>query len=117
MNETIQAGQKARVVKRYERVYPNPLVMQAGDEIRVEREDDDGWWWSVHLDGRSGWVHESLFTRTGTVGAALRDYSAIELTVEEGEEVTLGELLGGWYWVTNTAGESGWVPKEHLAGL
>ncbi|HEX8682867.1 MAG TPA: SH3 domain-containing protein [Ardenticatenaceae bacterium] len=68
----------------------------------------------VHPDGRSGWVPEGYFARGGSVGVAQRDYLAVELTVEEGEEVALGELGNGWYWVTNEAGERGWVPAAHL---
>ncbi len=115
MSEAFE-GRRARVTARYGRVYPDPIVMQAGDEVRVEREDEEApdWWWCVHPDGRSGWVPEGYFTRGGSVGVAQRDYSAVELTVEEGEEVALGELVNGWYWVTNAAGERGWVPAAHL---
>jgi hypothetical protein len=116
MSGAFEVGRRARVTARYERVYPDPIVMQVGDEVRVEREDEEapGWWWCVHPDGRSGWVPEAYFVRGGSVGVAQRDYSAVELTVEEGEEVALGELVNGWYWVTNAAGERGWVPAANL---
>jgi hypothetical protein len=41
MSEVFEGGRRARVTARYERVYPDPIVIQAGDEIRVEREDEE----------------------------------------------------------------------------
>ena len=43
-----------------------------------------------------------------------RDYTATELTVEEGETVTVLLMESGWGWATNESGQSGWVPLTHL---
>jgi uncharacterized protein YgiM (DUF1202 family) len=43
-----------------------------------------------------------------------RPYTATELSVEEGEAVTVLLTESGWAWATNESGESGWVPLEHL---
>lgn len=116
MPQNTEAEPTACVTSPYQRVYDDPIVMQAADEIRVEREDEEGpgWWWCVHPDGRSGWVFETFFERDGPRGVALRDYSALELTVDAGEDLTLHELAGGWYWATNIQGKSGWVPAEKV---
>jgi hypothetical protein len=116
MTSNVEHGQKARVTAAYFRAYDDPLVMKAGDTLWVQREDEEGpgWWWCVHPDGRSGWVYDTFFRREETRGIALRDYSALELTVEEGEDLTLGEFAGSWYWATNTRGESGWVPATNV---
>lgn len=44
-----------------------------------------------------------------------RDYTATELSVEEGETVTVSFEESGWGWATNESGQSGWVPIEWLA--
>ena len=43
-----------------------------------------------------------------------REYTATELSVEEGETVTLLLVESGWGWATNESGQSGWVPLEYL---
>ena len=43
-----------------------------------------------------------------------RDYTATELSVEEGETVTVLLMESGWGWATNASGDSGWVPLDHL---
>jgi hypothetical protein len=40
----------------------------------------------------------------------LRDYTAKELSVPTGAEVTLGEAMNGWVWVTAADGSAGWIP-------
>jgi uncharacterized protein YgiM (DUF1202 family) len=44
-----------------------------------------------------------------------RDYSGAELSVHEGDEVTVAIVESGWVWVTNQSGRSGWIPADHLA--
>jgi hypothetical protein len=43
-----------------------------------------------------------------------RPYTATELSVEEGETVTVLLVESGWAWATNESGQSGWVPLEYL---
>jgi hypothetical protein len=42
------------------------------------------------------------------------DYTAAELPLQAGETITLHHEENGWYWATNTAGRSGWVPSTHI---
>jgi len=46
-----------------------------------------------------------------------RDYAATELSVEQGETITVDFVESGWAWATKESGQSGWVPLEHLAFL
>ena len=43
-----------------------------------------------------------------------RDYTATELSVDEGETVTVLLMESGWGWASNESGRSGWVPLEYL---
>ena len=45
----------------------------------------------------------------------LRDYTAQELGVRAGTEVSLGEAIHGWVWATDTDGHAGWIPLTCLA--
>jgi hypothetical protein len=45
----------------------------------------------------------------------LVDYTTAELPVRVGEMLTLHYEESGWYWATNAAGQSGWVPQTSLA--
>jgi len=44
-----------------------------------------------------------------------RPYTATELSVEEGETVSVLLVESGWGWATSESGQSGWVPLECLA--
>ena len=63
----------------------------------------------------TGWVPESYLRIDGEKGLALRNYSSAELSVKKGELVYLVESMGGWTWVLNANGNSGWVPDEKIA--
>jgi len=70
--------------------------------------------WCTNREGEGRWVPESYLDRTGDIATARCDYSAVELTVTTGEELVLEKEAGDWYWATNQAGYSGWVPAEHV---
>ena len=46
--------------------------------------------------------------------AITRDYDAVELSVEPGDELAVHGALAGFLWVTAADGRSGWVPAEHV---
>ena len=78
--------------------------------------DFPGWIWATSLaSGKSGWVPEQFLSIDGDRAQSLRDYSARELSVSEGEIVTIREELLGWALVETESGASGWVPGSHLA--
>lgn len=105
----------------YQAQYPDPIHMQAGDEIEVSDKQDLWdkrpewvWVWCTNRQGKSGWVPKGYFAQHGTTGTALRDYAATELTVHAGEEVAVEQEESGWAWCTNSQGQSGWVPLTYI---
>ena len=108
----------ARVLKSYTTQYPDPIVLSKGDAVVVGERDTDfpGWIWATAVaTGKSGWVPEHFLLITGELAESRRDYSARELTVSEGDIVTIREEILGWALVETEAGGAGWVPLSHLA--
>jgi hypothetical protein len=46
----------------------------------------------------------------GQEGVMLPDYAAKGLSVRTGAEVTLGQAMNGWIWVTAADGCAAWIP-------
>jgi len=105
-----------RVVSDYRTPYPDPVTLKAGDVLTIGDQHSPwpGWIWCTDRDGKSAWVPESYVEREGNTGTMRRDYDATELSVRAGEELAIGEEESGWFWCTNQAGQSGWVPAEHV---
>jgi len=112
-------SERYRVVKSYESPYTEPLTLPKGERLRWEPRECEwpGWIWCTTAGGASRWVPESWVEQEGEFCALQRDYTATELSVEEGETVTVESEESGWGWATNESGGSGWVPSEHLALL
>jgi len=116
MNEQSKKLRNATVAKDYHAQYSDPIVMRSGDEIVLGERDTENvdWIWSTSSDGRSGWAPVIYLSIDGGSGRALRDYSAMELTATAGEVIEICEEHSGWVLATNSRGESGWLPAEHL---
>lgn len=111
---------KARVIKQYRRQYPNPIEVRTGQRVDVGREDTEfpGWKWCKAPDGREGWIPIELLSPEGPSSAVLaEDYSALELTVDAGEELTIEAERHGWLLVRNSQGQRGWIPASHVAPI
>jgi hypothetical protein len=115
------AHTSARVVTAYRTQYPDPIVFSAGEEIATGREEpwqehqDWLWIWCTDARGKSGWVPSGYIERLGgNRGRGLRDYSAVELDAEEGEQLAAEVEESGWLWCTNAAGRSGWIPLANV---
>ena len=95
-----------------------PIVAAAGDRVTVGRRDDEwpDYLWCTAATGEASWLPESVLELVvdGSATAA-RAYSAAELTVGVGDEVHVGERIGGWTWCTDQFGESGWLPDRVLS--
>jgi SH3-like domain-containing protein len=107
---------KARIKLEYEAQYSDPLCVNAGAKVKVGREDKEfpGWKWCKAADGREGWVPAELLSGEGTEATVIQDYSARELGVQPGEEVTIEESRHNWLLVRNVHGERGWIPASHI---
>ena len=105
------------VIREHTATFPDPLVLKAGERVHVGQADDQwpAFLWCVNAQGKGGWVPEAFLQRHGEAGIARRAYDARELSVGAGERVSVGERVGGWAWVTDAAGESGWIPEECIS--
>lgn len=105
------------MIADYRCAYPEPLEVRAGEAVSVGERDREwpSFLWCTTAAGRSGWVPEAVLVWKGDRAILREDYSARELTVEVGERLLVARREGGWAWVCNERGESGWVPERHLA--
>lgn len=98
--------------------YPNPIEFKAGERVRIGHEDDEfpGWIRTITTDGNEGWAPLSLLTPVGNGEAlAQQDYTARELDVAVGDQVTVKRELAGWLWVEGEQGACGWIPASCIA--
>ena len=118
MMNSFKADSVGRVIEDYQAVYTDPLTISTGEELTIGERDSEwpGWIWCTNGAGKGGWVPERGIEQRGEVGVARYDYSAAELSVRVGEELTLHAEESGWFWATNRAGRSGWVPAKHIEG-
>jgi uncharacterized protein YgiM (DUF1202 family) len=116
MPEELRPRLVGKVIAARETSYPKPLEVGEGDKLTVGQRDEDwkGFLWCANPTGQGGWVPEDYIEQSGAVGVMRCDYTAKELTITEGEELILHKSQSGWYWATNHAGESGWVPTDHI---
>ena len=109
-------GQTVQLRHGYEIQYADPVSVRAGESLAVGRVDNDcpGWRWCRAADGRQGWVPGEFLSSVEPQTTILKDYSARELQVFPGEEVTIEDARHGWLLVRNVKGDCGWIPGECL---
>lgn len=112
-------SERRRVVEAYESAYPDPIRVQAGDQLTIERRETewDGWLWCVDTEGREGWIPEEYVDRRDGRWIALEAYVARELSVEPGTILVSHDVVAGWEWCEKSNGETGWVPSENLRSI
>lgn len=112
-----------RVIKDYQAEYPDPIAVEAGETFAVsektsawENNPERIWVWCTDQREKSGWVPENLIQMdaNGKTGSMVTAYSARELTVTAGQELTIEQEESGWFWCCNQLGEYGWVPISHV---
>jgi uncharacterized protein YgiM (DUF1202 family) len=105
-----------RVVADYRAAYPDPIVMKAGERLRVGERDEnnESWVWCTGSSGKSGWVPLAYVRLEGDTGTALRDYSAVELSARTGETLDVLDEEAGWVLAEDARGRLGWVPLENV---
>lgn len=109
------------VIQGYENSNADPIVLKAGDPVRLgERSDGEGPWpnWvycSSGRTGKSGWTPLQILKVQGETAVARADYTAREMTVAEGDSLSGENRLNGWLWCVRASdGQSGWVPESCL---
>jgi hypothetical protein len=105
---------RARVITAWKIMYGDPISVRAGEVVSVGKDDPEwpGWRWCTDARGKQGWVPEAFI---GDGGAIDRDYTARELGVVAGDEVTVVREVAGWVWCEKDDGASGWIPASHVA--
>ncbi len=91
----------------------SPLHIQEGDSVTVGPRDKSwpGWIWVSTTEGRGSYVPEDLLEIDGTNARVRQAFSARDLSVKSGEEVTALREVNGWLWCQNAVGEEGWLPE------
>jgi len=108
-----------RVIKEYKSAYPDPIILKKGERVSVGRKYTDnsdwkGWQWCENVDGKKGWVPEQYINIISDTGIVVCNYSANELSVKVGDEITVYKKQNGWAWSKNSVGEYGWVPLKNI---
>ncbi len=109
------------VVKRYESQYPDPITVKKGEKVKLGKryaglENWPNWIYCHSLrTSKEGWVPEQIIRTKGEYGVLIANYTAKELDVEKGEQVTGERELNEWIWCRRDRDyEEGWVPKINL---
>lgn len=97
---------------------PDRPAIQVAPGDRVTLGDRDTEWpefvWTALASGLGGWMPSTLFDAERGEASALQDYDTRELDADVGDVLTLHEERAGWWWATNAAGDSGWVPARAI---
>jgi hypothetical protein len=106
--------QTARVIIAHQTKFADPIIVRAGEEVTLGRRDvnNPGWIWCTSRHGKSGWAPESWIRIGSDTAILLRDYSAAELDVNIGDELTVDFEESGWLWCATSDGRSGWIPDN-----
>lgn len=108
-----------KVRKEYNSKYQDPIILKAGDLVKLGQEESDpkwkGWIWAEN-GSHSGWIPLQIVeVQSDGNGKITKPYSAKELDVAKGEIVYLTEELNGWLLVRNERNEQGWIPAENAS--
>ena len=108
-----------RVIRDYEAAYKDPITIEVGEGLQVEERDSEwpGWLWCVSPSGKAGWVPSAWLERSGSTALAIRSYSALELSVAEGQVLEGAGIESGWVWATDSEGRQGWIPLDCLVRI
>jgi len=112
-------SERYRVVKDYESPYPNSIVFQKGERVKVCKEfkedpDWQNWIWCEGKNGKKAWVPEDYLNSDGRNGMFNREYNAMELSVQVGETLTVCEIVNGFGMSEKPDGSRGWVPMRNM---
>jgi hypothetical protein len=108
---------RVRVIESRPRDHVRNLRVHAGDVIGVGHRNQQypEMRWCTPEQGDSGWMAESYFRYTSDTEALVtRDYDASQLTVVEGEELEVLDIVGEWWLCRDAHDIRGWVPHRIL---
>jgi hypothetical protein len=111
---------KVRVIESRPRDHVRNLSVEEGDVIGVGHRNQQypEMHWCTHEGGLSGWMAESYFEYSSLTEAVVTTaYDAAQLTVLEGEDLGVVDMVGDWWLCRNERGIQGWVPRRILEDL
>lgn len=112
---------KYRVVEAWQASYATPIRVAEGDPLcltgRGERWDGHLWLWACSAEGLEGWVPDTIIRQVGEGHVATEAYTAIELTCQAGQILTVRRHTHGWAFCIADDGAEGWVPLGHLSAI
>ena len=108
-----------RVTEEYTSPYPNPIIFQNGDMVKIgdeftENPEWENWIWCEGTDNRKAWVPKQNLDIHGDMGKFRREYNAMELSVSVGEKLSVHEILNGFALAEKEDGVVGWVPLKNI---
>ena len=113
-NENKLEGVRVKLQCTHVNSFKYPFDFYKGMPIEVLESDKENLHWKKCrlADGTEGWVPETAIEETSTGWQTTQDYSALEMDVEIGEEVTVFEEVFGWAWAEKDDHSHGWIPVE-----
>jgi len=107
------------IVQAHRSSFSDPIILKKGEKVSIGSEyledpDWQNWIECKNQRGKKGWVPKQYLKISGNTSIILRDYSAKELDVKIGDEITVYRFQNGWAWSKNSTGEFGWVPLKHI---
>jgi hypothetical protein len=117
MKADVDVATAGRAIIAHRPTPVDPIRLRAGEELAATGREGEypGWLWGTNHSGRSGWVPVAYLEHRGATSVARRDYDAVELAVEAGDELIVTLQESDWLWCTNRRGASGWVPAGAVA--
>lgn len=106
------------VLKAHRSNYPDPVVFENGDRLKLGDRDTEypGWVRATDTHGVTGWAPLGYMKliEEGAEAVAVQGYSARELDVDPGERLCVEYEHCQWCWVSHATKGAGWVPKACL---
>jgi hypothetical protein len=112
-------NKKVRVIKKHNASYDKAIDVKTGDSLKIDYEksktyEPPGWLWCIDQSGLGSWVPKVFIDVMDDRATLVRDYNAIELNVNENDELTVLNEAAGWYWCRTEDNKFGWVPVENV---
>lgn len=107
---------KKKILKPHVDIPPNPIVAKKGARGSIIQYDPrpewKGWIQCSLDDGQTGWISDSYLEIQGSRITFKKDYNAIEIQVQAGEDVEILREDNGWAWIRRADGVEGWIPAQ-----
>lgn len=107
-----------RVAIDWKAAYQDPITLEDGEELWLSGKTDewDGhvWVWAKNQAGKEGWIPDALIKSIADKHYANAEFSALELTCHQGDELDAQDETHGWVLCKTSNGFEGWVPLRNL---